>query len=126
MNSQSAPWNPDYLAANQAGTQQMYLLGWTGDFGDPDNFIGTFFQTAQAQWGFNEPEIFDALDAAEAETDEATRETMYQDINQMIMDFVPGIPYVHTEPSIAFRAGIDGYVPSPVNNEDFATVTITE
>ena len=126
VNAQSAPWNPDYLAANQAGTQQMYLLGWTGDFGDPDNFIGTFFQTEQPQWGFNEPEIFDALDAAEAETDEATRTTMYQDINNMIMEFLPGVPYVHTQPAIAFRAGIDGYVPSPVNNEDFATVTITE
>ena len=51
---------------------------------------------------------------------------MYQDINNMIMDFVPGVPYVHTQPAIAFKAGIDGYVPSPVNNEDFATVTITE
>ena len=126
VNSQSAPWNPDYLAANQAGTQQMYLLGWTGDFGDPDNFIGTFFQTQQAQWGFNEPEIFDALDAAEAETDEDTRVGLYAEINQMIMEFVPGVPYVHTQPAIAFRAGIDGYEPSPVNNEDFALVTVTE
>jgi peptide/nickel transport system substrate-binding protein len=122
----SAPWNPDYLAANQAGTQQMYLLGWTGDFGDPDNFIGTFFQTEQAQWGFDEPDIFDALDAAEAETDLETRTQMYIDINNMIMDFVPGVPYVHTQPAIAFKPGIDGYEPSPVNNEDFATVTISE
>ncbi len=126
VNAMSAPWNPDYLAANQAGTQQMDLLGWTGDFGDPDNFIGTFFQTEQAQWGFNEPDIFAALDAAEAETDVATRTSMYEDINNMIMDFVPGVPYVHTQPAIAFKPGVEGYVPSPVNNEDFATVTISQ
>ena len=126
VTTQSAPWNPDYLAANQAGTQQAYLLGWTGDFGDPDNFIGTFFQTEQAQWGFDEPDIFDALDAAEAETDLETRTQMYMDINAMIAEFVPGVPYVHTQPSIAFKAGISGYEPSPVNNEDFATVTISE
>ena len=31
------------------------LLGWTGDFGDPDNFVGTFFQAPSSQWGFDEP-----------------------------------------------------------------------
>ena len=24
----------------------VYLLGWTGDYGDADNFVGTFFQSA--------------------------------------------------------------------------------
>jgi len=120
----SAPWNPDYLDANQVGTQQMYLLGWTGDFSDPDNFLGTFFQTEQPQWGFSEQAIFDKLDEAEAEPDEAAREALYVEANELIADFVPGVPYVHTDPAIAFRAGIEGYEPSPVNNEDFATVSI--
>lgn len=120
----SAPWNPQYLDANQSGQQQMFLIGWTGDFGDPDNFIGTFFQSFNPQFGFENQEIFDALDAAEAEPDEATRATMYEGANELIMDFLPGVPYVHTEPAIAFREGISGYEPSPVNNEDFNTVTI--
>jgi peptide/nickel transport system substrate-binding protein len=51
---------------------------------------------------------------------------MYEDINAMIADFVPGVPYVHTQPAIAFAPGISGYEPSPVNNEDFATVTLAE
>ena len=29
----------------------LHLLGWTGDYGDADNFIGTFFQTPQKAWG---------------------------------------------------------------------------
>ena len=120
----SAPWNPDYLAENQAGTQQLYLLGWTGDFGDPDNFLGTFFQAQSPQWGFNDPEIFDALNAAEAEPDADTRTEDYKKANELIMDFVPGVPYVHTQPSIAFKAGVTGFVPSPTNNEDFAKVSV--
>ncbi len=86
----TAPWNPDYLDAVDGGSAAIYLLGWTGDFGDPDNFIGTFFQAPLKQWGFDNPEIFAALDAAEAEPDQAKRETQYQDINRQIMDFLPG------------------------------------
>ena len=47
----TAPWNPDYLDATQTGGTPMFLLGWTGDFGDPDNFIGTFFQDVNPQFG---------------------------------------------------------------------------
>ena len=66
----TAPWNPDYLDATQTGGTPMFLLGWTGDFGDPDNFVGTFFQTVNPQFGsFENEEIFAKLDEAEAETD---------------------------------------------------------
>jgi peptide/nickel transport system substrate-binding protein len=122
----SAPWSPDYLGLVDEGKCPLYLLGWTGDFGDPDNFIGTFFQTAQKAWGFENQEIFDILNEAEAETDLEAREGLYQDANRLIMDFLPGVPYVHTEPALAFAANIQGYVPSPVSLESFASVTIEE
>ena len=64
------------------------------------------------------------LDEAETETDEAKRTTLYQEANRMIMDFLPGVPYVHTEPAIAFNANVKGYVPSPVSLEPFSIVSI--
>ena len=54
------------------------------------------------------------------------RTTLYQEANQMIMDFLPGVPYVHTEPAIAFDANVKGYVPSPVSLEPFSIVSIEE
>jgi peptide/nickel transport system substrate-binding protein len=121
----TAPWNPDYLDATSTGGTPMFLLGWTGDFGDPDNFIGTFFQTVNPQFGsFEDPEIFAKLDEAEAETDPDRRTELYQEANRLIMDFVPGVPYVHNQPAVAFREGISGYTPGPLNNESFATVTV--
>jgi peptide/nickel transport system substrate-binding protein len=122
----TAPWSPDYLGAVDEGNAQVYLLGWTGDYGDPDNFIGTFFQSAQKAWGFENQEIFDALDAAETETDLDERERLYQEANKLIMDFLPGVPYVHTKPALAFAANVSGYEPSPVSLESFATVSIEE
>ncbi len=120
----SATWSPDYLGAAQNGEYAAYLLGWTGDFGDPDNFVGTFFQSADPQWGFDNQEIFDKLDEAEAETDVAARTALYEEANRMIADFLPGVPYVHTKPALAFAANVTGYTPSPVSLEPFSLVTV--
>jgi peptide/nickel transport system substrate-binding protein len=121
----SAPWSPDYLDANQTGGTPMFLLGWTGDQAHPDNFIGTFFQSVNPQFGsFNNPEIFAALDQAEAAPNEEASTPLYEQANRLIMNFLPGVPLVHASPSIAFAEGVSGYVPDPLNNESFAPVTV--
>jgi peptide/nickel transport system substrate-binding protein len=124
VEKKSATWSPDYLDNAQNGRYGLHLLGWTGDFGDPDNFIGTFFQTEQPAWGFNNPEIFETLDAAESETDVDARTELYEEANRLIMDFLPGLPYVHTQPGLAFTANVEGYTPSPVSLEPFSLVTV--
>jgi peptide/nickel transport system substrate-binding protein len=124
ITAKSAPWRPDYNQKVNNGGAQMYLLGWTGDFGDPDNFVGTFFRTAQPAWGFDNPAIFNALEKARVESDPAKRTAAYQDANKLIMEFLPGVPYVHTQPSLAFNKNVKGYVPSPVSLESFADVTV--
>lgn len=121
----TAPWRSGYLDDVDAGNAQVYLLGWTGDYGDPDNFIGTFFRSEQAAWGFNNPEIFDALTTARDTADLAERTALYEEANKLIMEFLPGVPYVHTQPALAFAAGVKGYVPSPVSLESFAQVSLS-
>ncbi|HWH00550.1 MAG TPA: ABC transporter substrate-binding protein [Pilimelia sp.] len=120
----SAPWNPDYLDAVNTGKPGLYLLGWTGDFGDPDNFVGTFFRTDQPAWGAIPQEIQDKLEAARAEPEQAQRTELYQEINNDLMDYVPGVPYVHTSPRLVFAKNVEGYVPSPVSIESFADITV--
>ena len=119
----SAPWRPDYVGRVQAGTAgALNLIGWTGDFGDPDNFVGTFFRTKQGQWGFDNPKLFALLNKALAEPNAAKRKVMYQQANRMIMNFLPGVPYAHTKPALAFQSNVVGYKPSPVSLEPFSTV----
>jgi len=124
IEEKSAIWSPDYLDNVDNGRYGLYLLGWTGDFGDPDNFIGTFFQTPQPAWGFENQEIFSILDEAEQETDQGARVQLYQQANELIMEFLPGLPYVHTKPGLAFTANVSGYKPSPVSLEPFSIVTV--
>jgi peptide/nickel transport system substrate-binding protein len=125
----SAPWSPDYLGQVDEGKTQLYLLGWTGDYGDADNFIGTFFQSSQKSWGTNKKpnkEVTDLLNEAERETDEAKREDLYKEANRKIMEWLPGVPYAHSEPALAFTANVKGYQPSPTTNESFAPVSLEE
>jgi peptide/nickel transport system substrate-binding protein len=119
----SAPWRPDYVGRVQAGTAgALNLIGWTGDFGDPDNFIGTFFRTEQGQWGFKNPALFSLLNKAVIETNATKRKALYEQANRMIMNFLPGVPYVHTKPALGFQRNVIGYKPSPVSLESFANV----
>jgi peptide/nickel transport system substrate-binding protein len=124
----SAPWNPDYLGRVDEGTAgHLYLIGWTGDYGDADNFIGTFFQTPKKQFGTSDKpnkQVHDLLNQAERETEEAKREELYKEANEKIMQWLPGVPYAHSSPALAFAANIKGYEPSPTTNESFATVSI--
>ncbi len=121
----SAPWRPDYVGRVNAGTAgALNLIGWTGDYGDPDNFIGTFFRTEQPQWGFKNPKIFNLLNKALAEPNPAKRTQLYQQANRLIMQFLPGVPYVHTSPALAFQKNVVGYKPSPVSLEPFAIVQV--
>ena len=126
----SAPWSPDYLGrADEGKAGHLRLLGWTGDYGDADNFIGTFFQSPQKAWGtVKNPnkEVVDLLDQAEIETDEGKREKIYTQANEAIMEWLPGVPYAHSKPALAFLANVKGYEPSPTTNESFATVSIEE
>jgi peptide/nickel transport system substrate-binding protein len=113
-------WTPDYLDTTRAGGCDLYLLGWTGDFNDAYNFLGTWFDGYTAEWGFRNDEIFDALAAASVEPDVDTRVGMYEDINELVMDFLPGVPISSSPPSIAFAKNVNPPNVSPLTQEKFS------
>lgn len=123
--SHTAPWDPDYLGrVDEGNAGDLHLIGWTGDFADADNFIGTFFQDYSPQFGFRDPKLFKMLDNAEVESDRAKRIDEYKEANRYIMEQLPAVPYAHTKPALAFRKDVEGFVPSPTTNEVFNTVSI--
>jgi len=120
-------WTPDYLDRIQATSEHgLHLLGWTGDYNDTDNFLGVFFGRESNEWGFDNPDLFSALAEARQLPTVEEQATAYQDINEMVMEFVPGVPIAHPVPSLAFGENIVGFVPSPVQDEPFTTVVVTE
>ena|SRR5436190_13881651 len=125
VTAKNAPWRPDYVKnVNQGTAGDINLIGWTGDFGDPDNFVGTFFQSQSPQFGFTNKAIFSILTRAEGEVNFKKRVKLYQQANIMIMKFLPAVPYAHSRPALGFQRNVHGYVPSPVGTDPFAGVSI--
>jgi peptide/nickel transport system substrate-binding protein len=120
----SAPWSPDYIQAFVSGKPQLYLLGWLADFPDTDNFFGTHFRSYSPQFGFRNPKLFALVARADAESNLARRERLYERASRLVMDFLPIVPYVHFEFAVALRRNVVGLVPdaSGIANESFATV----
>jgi peptide/nickel transport system substrate-binding protein len=120
----SPAWPDPYLSdLEEDGTKHdLFMLGWVGDNGDPDNFLCVFFCGGDTSFNNDgaggglppDEEIAQLLRDAVAETDFDSREAMYEQVNQLLHDRVISVPIVHRTPPTILRAEVTGYVPSPV------------
>jgi peptide/nickel transport system substrate-binding protein len=123
----AAQWSPDYLNGIQ-GTSEgrgLHLLGWTGDYNDTDNFLGVFFGAESNEWGFDNPELFAALTEARS-LPQQEQTAAYEEINRMVMEFLPGVPLAHPTPSLAFAPRVQNYPASPVQDEVYNLIELSE
>lgn len=120
-------WNPEYLDKIQGSEAHgIHLLGWTGDYNDTDNFLGVFFGKASNEWGFDNPELFSALEEARGLPTIDEQTPAYEAINEQVMEFLPGVPLASPVPSLAFAPGVEGYSASPVQDEVWNEVTVSD
>ena len=124
VNLQTKDWGAYLEDRNTAPGFHSFMLGWTGDYGDPDNFLFAHFGPGATQdlGGYQNPELFDMLTKARSATEKAEREKIYQDVDRLIFDEALRIPIVHSQPLLAKRTNVEGWVPSPFSNEPFTEV----
>lgn len=104
----------------------IHLLGWTGDYNDTDNFVGVFFGQKSSEWGFDNPELFQKLTEARGVSNLDEQTALYEDINEMVAEFIPGVPLAHPAPTLAFDPRVESYPASPVNDEVFTDIVLTK
>jgi len=115
-----------YLDKRKNGQLPLYMLGWTGDNGDPDNFVCYFFcNPGAAREGFysNKP-LADLLLRAATLTTQSERARLYRQAEQMIHDDVARVFIANNQPPLGFSKKVKGYVPSPLGDERFNTVEV--
>ncbi len=126
---QTVDW-ATYLDKRSKGLLPLYMLGWTGDNGDPDNFVCYFFcldakdQPRANEGFFPEKDISDVLKKAATLTKQEERAPLYRQAEQMIHDKVSRVFIANNQPPLAFLANVDGYVPNPTGTEFFNTVVV--
>jgi peptide/nickel transport system substrate-binding protein len=111
----SAPWRPTYVPkVNEGSAGDLNLIGWTGDYGDPDNFLGTFFRNFNPQFGYHNAAIEGILNRALNQPNFAKRVKLYQQANIMIMKYLPGVPYAHATPALGAEKRVTKLIATPV------------
>ncbi|MEU2598783.1 ABC transporter substrate-binding protein [Streptomyces hirsutus] len=113
-------WAPDYLDATEAGSCDLHMLGWTGDFNDGFNFIGTWFSGYDKQWGFKDKKVFDAVNAGSKLGKHDERVAAYKKANEVVMEYLPGVPVSSSPPAIAFGKNVNPPNVSPLTQEVFS------
>ena len=119
------PFRPDFLSAvNRGDAGHLYMVGWNGDWGDPDDWVGIFFKHYQAAWGFKNPKLFKLLTQAQGEPNFKKRVSLYQQANRYIMQFLPGVPFAHNKSAMAAQRRVKNLLPSPVQIERYSLVSL--
>ena len=126
VNGVPRPWNGGYKDdVQKSGKHDLHIIGWTGDYNDPGNFVGTFFGRAKAEFGDEAlTGMFAQIAAADAEPNLDKKKALWQQVNRDIATkYVPAVPLWHSPPSIVVSKNIKGLVASPLTDERFNTVT---
>jgi peptide/nickel transport system substrate-binding protein len=120
---------PTYLSGRRNGTLVgLYLLGWGGDNGDPDNFTGYFFgggtEPIMREGWYQNAELADLLHQAQINPDPAARDALYQQTEQLMHDQITRLWLGNNNTPLIFSSKVSGYGPQPVGADYFEFIKI--
>jgi peptide/nickel transport system substrate-binding protein len=100
------------------GKFPLFLLGWGADFPDVTDFLDIFFGTgADKSFGTHFSDIETLLTQGATQADVATRQGIYGQVNDLLVQHVPMVPLVHGGSATAWKADVEGAHSSPIGNE---------
>jgi peptide/nickel transport system substrate-binding protein len=124
-NIQSVDW-ATYLDQAKNGEYDAFMLGWTGDNGDADNFLYTLLDKdsigSNNSAMYSSDELHDILIQAQTEVDEDVRNELYKKAQEIIHEDAPWVPLVHSIPLLAAGKDVVNYKPHPTGSESLINV----
>ncbi len=119
-----------YLDKVSNGEHPMCLLGWTGDNGDPDNFLYVLLDKTAAEKPaqnvafYRSDALHEILVEARTVVDQSQRSAMYRKAQEIIHRDVPWVPLVHATQTVAFRRNVSGFNLHPTGSKWFHRVSL--
>jgi peptide/nickel transport system substrate-binding protein len=134
---------PTYLGLRREGQLMgLYMLGWGGDNGDPDNFHGYFYgfggsdkEGTPDEWvkspdpregWYANQEVSELLYEAAITPDQAARQALYEQVEQLLHDDVARLWIAHNNTPLIFSSNVSGYIPQPVGADYYEFVEIAQ
>ncbi|WP_394252270.1 ABC transporter substrate-binding protein [Arthrobacter pityocampae] len=120
-------WNDSYVeAVQQSGDRAFHLLGWSGSYQDPDNFVGALFGMYSEEFAYEDPQLFSKVNRARGLPSGEDRTEAYADISAQISDRIPAVPLAFPISALAMSPRVTTYPVSPVMNEVFNRIDLAD
>jgi len=118
----------EYRKRLQGGEPMLMQFGWTGDNGDPDNFLFTLLGCPAAKIGGNnvarwcDQTFNDLVVKAQQETDPKKRTELYEKAQVEFKKESPWFTIAHSLQVVAMKKDVTGFKLSPLSYHDFSEV----
>ena len=122
----------EYRKRMQAGEHQMGMLGWTGDNGDPDNFLHVLLGCDSARGNGSNVAKFcykpfeDLIQKAKTESNPAERTKLYEQAQVIFKEQAPWFTIAHAVQTKPVRKEVIDFKLSPFGRHTFYGVDIKE
>ena len=125
------PWEA-YRTRLQDGEAPMALYGWTGDNGDPDNFLNVLLGCTAARIGGNnvakwcDREYDGLITRAKQTSDRAERIALYRKAQEIVKREAPWVPIAHSVVFTGARKNVRDYKMDPLGRHPFEGVGLAD
>ncbi len=117
-----------YLEKTKRGEHQMALMGWTGDNGDPDNFLYMLLSGENTKIPapniafYNNQKVTELLKKAKTQTIQSQRADSYKEVQKIVHTEAPWLPIAHSRVAMPMDPRINDFVLSPTGSRKFVDV----
>ncbi|MBC3348820.1 ABC transporter substrate-binding protein [Pseudomonas sp. SWRI196] len=129
VNIVSYEWG-EYIKRSKGGENQAMIIGWSGDNGDPDNWLNVLFGCDSlagnnfSKWC--DKKFDDLVKQAKRTTDQAKRTELYKQAQHVLKDAVPMTPIAHSTVYQPMRANVQDFKISPFGLNSFYGVSVSK
>jgi dipeptide transport system substrate-binding protein len=120
----------EYIKRSKGGENQAMIIGWSGDNGDPDNWLNVLFGCDSlsgnnfSKWC--DKKFDDLVKEAKRTTDQGKRTELYKQAQHVLKDAVPMTPIAHSTVYQPMRANVQDFKISPFGLNSFYGVSVSK
>ncbi len=115
---------PQFRKERINASMDLYMFGWEGRNGDPDEFLGELYGKARGEGGYENMILQTLLLKGNSVTDLLNRRAFYKEAQDIIYEQALVLPLAYMKGLVALRPNVTGYTAHPTGIESWSTVEV--